>query len=59
MLRKPVWTEGLFLTQHHFQQLDRYHEALVGERLGAAVGYDWGVSEIDIDERAIGAGHLR
>ena len=27
--RKLVWTEGLFITQHHFQQLDRYHEWLL------------------------------
>ena len=53
--RKLVWTEGLFLTQHHFQQSDRYHEWLVCERLRAALQYDWGVLEIDVDERALSA----
>ena len=27
---KVLWTEGLFLQPHHFQQADRYTEALVG-----------------------------
>ena len=53
--RKPVWTEGLFVTQHHFQQLDRYHEWHVQRRLGAALPYDWGVVDIDVDERALAA----
>jgi len=53
--RKLVWTEGLFITQHHFQQLDRYHEWLVSERLRAALPYGWGVLEIEVDERALAA----
>ena len=57
--RKLHWTEGLFVTQHHFQAMDRYHEALVGERVRAISPYDWGVSEIDIDERSIATGQLR
>jgi type VI secretion system protein ImpJ len=53
--RKPVWTEGLFVTQHHFQQLDRYHEWLVWERLRAALPYEWGVLDLEVDERALAA----
>jgi type VI secretion system protein ImpJ len=30
--RKPVWTEGLFMTPQHLQQADQYHEALVQSR---------------------------
>ena len=59
MPRKLVWTEGLFLTQHHFQQLDRYHEALLRDRLRAVLSYDWGVTELGIDERALATGQLR
>lgn len=59
MISKLVWTEGLFVTQHHFQQLDRYHEALLGERLRAALPYDWGVTDLAIDERALDANQLR
>ncbi|HEY2409954.1 MAG TPA: type VI secretion system baseplate subunit TssK [Polyangiaceae bacterium] len=58
-LRKPVWTEGLFLTQHHFQVLDSYHEGYVNERMHAALPLSWGVTELEIDERALAAGQLR
>lgn len=57
--RKLLWTEGLFVTQHHFQQLDRYHEALLTQRIRAVNRYDWGVSELEIDERALATGALR
>jgi type VI secretion system protein ImpJ len=53
--RKPVWTDGLFVTQHHFQQSDRYFESMVRERIRAALPYDWGVLEIEVDERALAA----
>jgi type VI secretion system protein ImpJ len=53
--RKLVWTEGLFVTQHHFQQMDRYHEWLIAERLRSAVPYEWGVLDIEVDERALAA----
>ncbi len=59
MSRKPVWTEGLFITQHHLQQLDRYHESLVDERLRSTLPFAWGVNDLQIDERSLGAGQLR
>ncbi|HNS97480.1 MAG TPA: type VI secretion system baseplate subunit TssK [Polyangiaceae bacterium] len=58
MIHKLVWTEGLFITQHHFQQLDRYHEALLGERLRAALAWEWGVTHLEIDERALSSNQL-
>jgi type VI secretion system protein ImpJ len=59
MTRKLVWTEGLFVTQHHFQQLDRYHESLLNERIRSLAGYDWGLTEIDVDERSLASNQLR
>lgn len=59
MTQKLVWTEGLFVTQHHFQQLDRYHERLLADRLRAASAFDWGVVDLAVDERALAAGQLR
>lgn len=59
MSHKLVWTEGLFVTQHHFQRLDRYHERLLADRLRLALAYDWGVTDLVIDERALAAGQLR
>ena len=58
-VRKPVWTEGLFITQHHFQQQDRYHESLLEARLHALSSYDWGLESLEIDERALSVGQLR
>ena len=59
MSSKIVWTEGLFVTQHHFQRLDRYHERLLAERMRLAAAYDWGVADLQIDERALASGQLR
>ncbi len=59
MSRKPIWTEGLLVSQHHFQQQDNYFEALVHERIRAVSHYDWGVSELKLDERGLHAGQLR
>ncbi|EYF03373.1 type VI secretion system baseplate subunit TssK [Chondromyces apiculatus] len=57
--RKPVWTEGLFMTPQHLQQQDQYHEALLHSRLRAIVAYDWGVTGVQFDERALAAGQLK
>jgi len=46
---KVLWSEGLFLQPHHFQQQDRYFERYIESRSEALVPYGWGFSEIDID----------
>ncbi len=57
--RKLVWTEGLFLTQHHFQQLDRYHEMLLETRLTSIFPFAWGVLDLAINPQSLGAGRLK
>lgn len=57
--RKPVWTEGLFMTPQHLQQSDLYHEALVHARVHAVMGYDWGITSAQFDERALAAGQFK
>jgi type VI secretion system protein ImpJ len=57
--RKPVWTEGLFMTPQHLQQTDTYHEALLQARLHAVLGYDWGVTAAQFDDRALAAGQFK
>jgi type VI secretion system protein ImpJ len=57
-LKKPLWTEGLLVSQHHFQQQDRYHEGLLRERLKGIRHFDWGVMDLEIDDRALAAGHF-
>ncbi|HEY3255308.1 MAG TPA: type VI secretion system baseplate subunit TssK [Polyangiaceae bacterium] len=59
MVAKPIWTEGLLLSQHHFQQQDRYHEELLGDRVRAIAHYPWGVSSLELDERALSSGQFK
>lgn len=51
--RNVVWSEGLFLTPHLFQQADRYHENLIHFRLKPLTPFYWGVSELDIDREGL------
>lgn len=47
------------MTPQHLQQSDRYHEALVHARVNAVVPYDWGVLEVQFDDRALTSGQVR
>ncbi|MEM0937136.1 MAG: type VI secretion system baseplate subunit TssK [Pseudomonadota bacterium] len=46
---KVLWTEGLFVQPHHFQQADRYTESLVAGLGQRITPYAWGVSSLEID----------
>ncbi|MBH0236434.1 type VI secretion system baseplate subunit TssK [Methylobrevis albus] len=46
---KVVWSEGLFLRPHHFQQNDRYLEHLVESRVRHVSPYPWGFAAVEID----------
>jgi len=59
VVAKPIWTEGLLLSQHHFQHQDRYHEDLLSDRVGSVVHYSWGITGLEIDERALGSGQFK
>ncbi len=59
MAHKPIWSEGVLVSQHHFQQQDRYHEQLIRDRMRAAVRYEWGVTELDFDTAALATGQFR
>ncbi len=56
--QKIHWSEGLFLTPHHFQQWDRYHESLLRQGLRAVQPLGHGVLELRFDEEALGGGEL-
>ncbi len=55
---KVLWTEGLFLQPHHFQQSDRYTEALVAGLARRVAPYAWGVSTLEIDDQALKVGKI-
>ena len=56
--QKVLWTEGMFLTPHHFQQWDRYYEHLIQQRLHNLAPLAWGVRELAINEEALENGQV-
>ncbi len=55
---KVLWSEGLFLQPHHFQQADRYTESLVAGLARRAGPYLWGVTALEIDEEVLKVGQF-
>ncbi|TDE37496.1 type VI secretion system baseplate subunit TssK [Antarcticimicrobium sediminis] len=55
---KVLWTEGLFLQPHHFQQADRYTEALVAGLARRLRPYGWGFSGLEIDHEVLKVGQF-
>lgn len=50
---KILWSEGLFLTQHHFQQFDIWHEQDRAFALRTLAPFAWGAAHMVIDTEAI------
>ena len=50
---RVVWTEGMFLGPHHFQQAERHLLGEMGYRLQLAVPHAWGVGRLEIDTDAL------
>lgn len=57
-VQRVVWSEGMFVSPHHLQQLDLYHEALIDTRLTALEPYPWGVVAMEFDLEALRAGKV-
>ncbi len=57
--QRVVWSEGMFMSPHHMQQLDLYHENLLDLRLGAVEPYPWGVVSVEFDMEALRAGRVQ
>ena len=55
---KVVWHEGMFLRAQHFQQQDRYLEALVRGTAAALVPHPWGFASLAIDRELLGTGRF-
>ena len=53
---KVVWSEGLFLRPHHFQQQDRYFERYVETRCQALIPHSWGFTELEIERDLLSIG---
>lgn len=55
---KILWSEGLFLTQHHFQQFDAWHESDRDFQRRATIPFAWGASHLVIDTEAVANRHF-
>jgi type VI secretion system protein ImpJ len=58
-IQRVVWSEGMFLSPQHLQQLDAYHEELLQTRLSAAGTHQWGVVWSELSREAMGTGQVQ
>ena len=56
--RKVIWSEGLFLQPHHFQQQTRYLERYVETRCSGLIPHAWGFTELELERDFLGIGKL-
>ena len=54
-----VWTEGMFLVPHHFQQWDRFNQGEAQFRQEAFNPHAWGVAAVEFDLEALGNERLK
>jgi type VI secretion system protein ImpJ len=55
---RVLWSEGLFLRPHHFQQQERFFESLIDSRLAPLHNFSWGFTRLAIDESMLLQGKL-
>lgn len=55
---RVIWTEGMFLRPHHYQQYTRYFETFIEERSSVLRPYPWGFAELRLDDKLLGLGKL-
>ncbi|MFC1363443.1 MAG: type VI secretion system baseplate subunit TssK, partial [gamma proteobacterium symbiont of Ctena orbiculata] len=51
-MSRIVWSEGMFLRPHHFQQQERFLEHMVEARCADLIPYSWGFTHLKIDRQA-------
>jgi type VI secretion system protein ImpJ len=55
---KILWSEGMFLTPHHFQQWEDYQEQTLDFRLKSLVPFNWGLTELEINLEGLANGRF-
>ncbi len=55
---RVVWQEGMFLRAQHFQQQDRWLEAIVRGRVAALRPHGWGLTEFAINRDLLATGQF-
>ncbi|WP_233853270.1 type VI secretion system baseplate subunit TssK [Paraburkholderia sp. HD33-4] len=56
---KPLWHEGLILTQQHFQQQERWAGFALQQFATSALAEPWGTLRVEVDEEALATGRLK
>lgn len=54
--KRVVWTEGMILQPHHFQQQTRYHDAQLRQAINVCLPYPWGLLSIDVETSLLKSG---
>ena len=52
--RRPLWSEGMFLTPQHLQMLMRHLDTRFADCSLGSRSFAWGLSRLEIDEGALG-----
>src|SRR5262245_44201335 len=55
---RVIWSQGMFLQPHHFQQETRFTENLLDSRVRAGQPYAWGFDEVVLDESQLVLGRV-
>jgi type VI secretion system protein ImpJ len=55
---RVIWSQGMFLQPHHFQQQTRFIEHLLDTRVAAAGPFAWGFAELMLDEAQLATGQV-
>lgn len=55
---RVIWSEGLFLRPHHFQQQERFFESLVEARLNPLHAFAYGFKKLSVDQPLLLQGKL-
>ena len=56
---KPLWHEGLILTQQHFQQQEQWSDFALRQFATAALTHAWGTLDVEVDEQALATSRLK
>jgi type VI secretion system protein ImpJ len=57
-MQKVVWSEGMFLTPHLFQQADGYHESVLYFGLRSLRPFPWGLTSLELDRDTLPNGDV-
>lgn len=55
---KVIWSEGMFLNPHHFQQQERYIERYIDGKCSAYGAYGWGIHHLEVDQELLKLGKI-